>query len=136
MYLPLSARGNKDRRGAAPCAAPVPLILKRSKGTERVAKFRGSSVCGSRWCHKQVVVQKQLVAAKRKGNGAVHSDQCCRPRVFNKHGRRMRRCDIPLGLLGDRHAESLGIRTASGRVSKVSGSNENTGTKKAPGGHG
>src|SRR6516165_7783309 len=55
--------------------------------------------------------------------------------VFNKHGRRMRRCDIPLGLLGDRHAESLGIRTASGRVSKVSGSNENTRTKKAPGGH-
>jgi hypothetical protein len=45
MYLPLLASGNKDRRGAAPCAAPVPLILKRSKGTERVAKFRGSSVC-------------------------------------------------------------------------------------------
>jgi hypothetical protein len=38
-------------RGAAPCATPVPLILKRSKGTERVAKFRGPSVCGSRWCH-------------------------------------------------------------------------------------
>jgi hypothetical protein len=40
----------------------------------------------------------------------VRSDQCCRPRVFNRHGRRMRRCDI--GLLGDRHAESHGIRTA------------------------
>ena len=29
----------------------APLFLKRSKGTARVAKFRGLSVCGSRWCH-------------------------------------------------------------------------------------
>ena len=34
LVSPLLASGNKDRSGAAPCAAPVPLILKRSKGTE------------------------------------------------------------------------------------------------------
>src|SRR5262249_61199467 len=45
-------------------------------------------------------LQKQLVAAKRKGNCAVHSDQRYRSRVFNKHGRRMRRRDIALSTVG------------------------------------
>jgi len=70
-------------------------------------------------------LQKQLVAAKRKGNCAVRPDQCCRSRVFDKHGRRFLISTeggcvaviLPLGLLGNRHAESLGIRKASGQVS-------------------
>jgi hypothetical protein len=42
----------------------VPLILKRCKGTERVAKFRGLSVCGSRWCH---------TSSRCKNNSLLHS---------------------------------------------------------------
>src|SRR5262249_6768875 len=96
----------------------------------------GLSVYGPRVFSHLKSLQKQLVAAKRKRNGAVRSDRCCRSRVFNKHGRRMVAVILPLGPLGDRHAESLGIRTASRRVSQVSGSNENAGTKKTAGGHG
>src|SRR5262249_59091948 len=40
-------------------------------------------------------LQKQLVAAKRKNVAQCVRDQCCRSRVFNKHGRRrtVQRCN-------------------------------------------
>ena len=62
-------------------------------------------------------LQKQLVAAKRKGNCAVRSDQCCRPHVLVSTEGECVAVMLPLGLLEDRHAESLGVRTGSLRVS-------------------
>src|SRR5262249_18729706 len=65
------------RCGAASCAAPVPLILKCSKGTKRVAKFRAAFLFA---VHGVVTPQ---VACKNNSllQGAKEIAQCARINV-------------------------------------------------------
>ena len=64
------------RRHCVCCAGPPPArrgrsspaIPKRSKGTDRVAKFRGLSVCGSRWCHTSSRCAKTTRCRKAQRN--------------------------------------------------------------------
>src|SRR5262249_52367462 len=105
------------------------LVQKCSARTLRRQRLRPFSLRSTGVLTPQVAA-KQLVAAKRKRNGAVRSDRCCRSRVFNKHGRRMVAVILPLGPLGGPPCGKSRNKAAECR------SNKNAGTKKAAGGHG
>jgi hypothetical protein len=104
-------------RVLTPGAAPVPPILKTLQGNRKVAKIHGLSVCGSRCSH---------TSSRCKNNSLLQSAkeiaQCTRINaialafLISTEGGCVA-VILPLVLLGDRHAEGLGIRKGSRRVS-------------------
>ena len=87
--LPTDLRSK--RPGTALRTAKPPAVgIDRQLSDQLLSHIRWNVISS---CSMDLVVshlkslQKQLVAAKRKGNCAVRSDQCCRSRVFNKHKR-------------------------------------------------